>query len=85
MNVTTPKIPHPLLDKIAADFKLTSDHRLARFIGVGASALSKTRTAYANRGMYRGKPYRISGDTIICIHEKTGMSIAQIKALAGQK
>ena len=85
MNVTTPKLPHPLLDKIAADFKLTSDCRLARFIGIGAPLLSKVRSAYANGGTYRGTKYRLTGDTIICIHEQTGMSIAQIKALAGMK
>ncbi|MDB5733260.1 MAG: hypothetical protein JWQ03_3155 [Variovorax sp.] len=84
MITRQPTIPHPLLDKIAADFRLKNDYQLARFLGVGASVLSKLRTAHANGGMYKGSKYRLSGDVILAIHEKTGMSVAQIKALAGQ-
>lgn len=75
--------PHPLLDKIAADFKLPSDYQLSRFLGIKAPVLSKIRTAHANGGKYRDSTYRVTGDTMIAIHEKTGMSIAEIKALAG--
>lgn len=77
--------PHPLLDKIAADRKLASDYQLSRFLGINAPVLSKIRTAYANGGAYRGSKYRMTGDVMIVIHEKTGMSIAEIKALAGMK
>jgi hypothetical protein len=85
VNSTTPKIPHPLLDKIAADFKLPSDYQVARFLGIQAPVLSKIRKAASDGGMYGKSKYRVTGDTIITIHEKTGMSIAQIKALAGVK
>lgn len=76
---------HPLLDKIAADHNLKSDYRLSKFLGIGAPVLSKIRTAAANGGMYRGQKFRVTGDVMIAIHEKTGMSIAQIKALAEGK
>lgn len=84
MNSTIPKIPHALLDKIIADHRLKSDYQLSRFLGIKAPVLSKIRKAAANGGMYGKQKYRMTGDVMIAIHEKTGMSIAQIKALAGQ-
>lgn len=73
---------HPLLDKLLADNGFRSDYQLSRFLGIKAPVLSKIRTAYANGGAYRDSKYRMTGDTMIVIHEKTGMPIAQIKALA---
>lgn len=73
---------HPLLDKLLADNGFRSDYQLSRFLGVAAPVISKIRTAYSNGGLYRGSPYRMTGDVMIAVHEKTGLSIADIKALA---
>jgi hypothetical protein len=83
MNVTIPKIPNALLDKIAFEQGLRSDYQLARFLGIKAPVLSKIRKSAVNGGMYGKQKYRVTGDTIIAVHEKTGMSIAEIKALVG--
>lgn len=73
-------ISHPLLDRVINDFKLKNDLGLARFLGIGISTVSKIRSSLISE-----HPYRLPGDMIITIHEKTGMLIAQIKALAGMK
>ena len=63
--------PHALLDHIVEKFQLKNDAALSRFLEVAPPVLSKVRSGRLNLG----------GMMIVRIHEKTSMSIADIKAL----
>lgn len=60
---------HALLDFLKTEYELKSDRQLCAALGISPPVLSKIR----NRAV------SISADVIILIHEKTGMSIADIK------
>jgi hypothetical protein len=71
-----------LLNTIINEQGLANDSALANFLETNRPVISKLRTASRNRGVYGGAQYGLSGDMIIAIHERTGMPIARIKALA---
>lgn len=63
--------PHALLDSIRAEQKLGNDAALGLFLGLDRPHISKLRR----------RKIPVSGDVMIIVHEKTGMSIARIKEL----
>jgi len=64
-------VPHPLLDALRAEYKLTSDGMLCSFLGTSRSNMSK----------FRHGVNKISAEFIIKIHKKTGWPIDRIELL----
>lgn len=60
---------HKLFDFLKTEYGLPSDRQLCAALGIKPPLLSKIRNGVL----------RVSSDVIILIHEKTGMSIADIK------
>ena len=60
---------HALFDFLKTEYNISSDRQLCAALGITPPALSKIRHGVVG----------ISGDIIILIHEKTGMTIADIK------
>ncbi len=65
------KIPNTLLDHVIATMHLKNDAALCRELGIKPPVASKIR-----KGVYP-----IGASIIIAIHELTGMSIKDIKAM----
>jgi plasmid maintenance system antidote protein VapI len=63
--------PHSLLDEVIAKLNAKSDGHLSRLLEIPPPTLSRIRNG-------KQKP---SAEVILCIHEKTGMPVAQIKSL----
>jgi hypothetical protein len=63
------KRPHKLLDFILEKFEIVSDYRLAKELKVLPPCLCKAR-----------KNDKISAELILSIHDRFGMSIAEIKS-----
>jgi transcriptional regulator with XRE-family HTH domain len=66
--------PHPLLDDLANRLGCANDRELAHEIGCAPSMISK----------FRHRTCNVSAALIIEMHEKFGMSIAEIKLLIEQ-
>lgn len=67
-------VSHPLFDKIMRDFNLKNDSALARALGLSRPVVSKIR--------HRKRPV---GDTVLLqIHDRTGWSVKEIKALLAE-
>jgi transcriptional regulator with XRE-family HTH domain len=60
---------HALFDFLKTEYNILSDRQLCAALGITPPMLSKIRHGVIG----------VSGDVIILIHEKTGMSIADIK------
>ena len=65
---------HALFDFLKKEYKISSDRELCAALGIAAPVLSKIRHGVIG----------ISGDIMILIHEKTGMTIADIKELISE-
>lgn len=65
---------HALFDFLKKEYKISSDRELCDALGFGTPALSKIRHGVVG----------VSSDIIILIHEKTGMTIADIKELISE-
>ena len=61
---------HALLDFLKTEYELPSDRQLCAALGLNPPVLSKIRHGVV----------KVSADVIILIHEKTGMSVADIKS-----
>lgn len=59
-----------LLNKLRDDYNLKNDAALARYLGTPAPIISK----------WRHDLVPVSAHFIIVIHEKTGMSVAEVKS-----
>lgn len=66
---------HPLLDQLIAKFKLKNDAAIARTLDVGPPVISKIR----NRVL------PVSDGMILRIHERMGVSVANIRALIAKE
>ena len=60
---------HKLFDFLKSEYEIKSDRQLGIALGLSAPVMSKIRS----------KTIVLSADVMILIHEKTGMSIADIK------
>lgn len=60
---------HKLLDFLRSEYEFRSDRQLGIALGISAPVMSKIR----NRAV------AVSAEVMILIHEKTGMTIADIK------
>ena len=65
---------HTLFDFLKTEYNIPSDRQLCDALGIAAPVLSKIRHGVIG----------ISGDIMILIHEKTGMTIADIKELISE-
>jgi hypothetical protein len=65
---------HALFDFLKTEYNIPSDRQLCAALGITPPMLSKIRHGVIG----------VSGDAIILIHEKTGMSIADIKELISE-
>jgi hypothetical protein len=65
---------HTLFDFLKTEYELASDRQLCAALGIKPPVLSKIRHGVIG----------ISADIMIVIHEKTGMSIADIKELISE-
>jgi transcriptional regulator with XRE-family HTH domain len=65
---------HALFDFLKTEYNILSDRQLCAALGITPPMLSKIRHGVIG----------VSGDVIILIHEKTGMSIADIKELISE-
>lgn len=65
---------HTLFDFLKIEYELPSDRQLCAALGIKTPVLSKIRHGVIN----------VSSDVMILIHEKTGMSIADIKELISE-
>lgn len=65
--------PNRLIDTLITEQRLKHGYALSTFLDVLPSTITKIR-----------KGQVVTGDLMIRIHERTGMSIARIKELAGQ-
>jgi plasmid maintenance system antidote protein VapI len=66
---------HPLLDFLKKENQFNSDGALARALGLKAPTISKIRAGKSN----------VSAEVKLIVHKKTGMSIADIEALLGER
>lgn len=67
--------PGSLLDAIALRLNANSDAALAKLLGIQAPLLSKVRNG----------SLPVSGGLLLCIHEVTGLSIVELRALMGDR
>ena len=65
---------HTLFDFLKTEYDLPSDRQLCAALGISPPVISKIRHGVVG----------ISSDIMIIIHEKTGMSIADIKELISE-
>jgi transcriptional regulator with XRE-family HTH domain len=65
---------HALFDFLRTEYNIPSDRQLCAALGLKPPMLSKIRHGVIG----------VSGDIMILIHEKTGMSIADIKELISE-
>ena len=65
---------HTLFDFLKTEYNISSDRQLCAALGLKPPVLSKIRHGVIG----------VSGDIMILIHEKTGMSIADIKELISE-
>jgi len=65
--------PNLLLDSLIRKFKLKNDADLARLTDLHVSVISKLRHRRAH----------ITPGVMICLHESTGMSLRELRALMG--
>jgi plasmid maintenance system antidote protein VapI len=74
MTTQTNRLPaHPLLDTVNREFGFKNDAALARELDMAPPHISKVRNQHLPVG----------ADMMIRLHERTQMSIASIKKLAG--
>ena len=66
---------HPLLDFLKREYELKSDRALCDALGVTPPVISRIRA----------RRCKVSAELMITIHEKTGMSIEDIKNLIEEK
>lgn len=71
---STFKEPHPLFDKVLADYGLKTDRELCKRIGVHASVICEQR---------KGK-IKVSADVVKKINQTFDMPVAEIRKLMGE-
>ena len=68
-------VPHPLLDAVMVELKVSTDKSLARLLGLGPSAVSKIRR----------KRCRITPLVLLNLHILTEWPVDRLRMLCGEQ